>query len=181
MSDRLEAAASGRAQCRACGAKIEKGSLRFGEELPSAYRDGDGGSVYWFHPRCAAHRRPEKLAALLRQPEAAAALPDADRLLAEADQGVAHTRLQRLAGAERASSGRARCRHCKELIAAGAWRLRLSNFEDNGFFAPFGFIHHVPCASPYFALSDLAALGDRLRLASPELDAAALEEILSAR
>jgi hypothetical protein len=180
MSDRLEAAPSGRAQCRACGTKIEKGALRFGEALPSAYGEGDAPTLYWFHPACAARRRPEKFAALLRQgAEAAPALPDAEALLAQADLGVTYPKLARLEVAEKASSGRARCRQCRELIPAGAWRLRLSNFEQSGFFEPFGFVH-TGCAQAYFGLPDLAALGERLRQASPDLDAAALDEILSA-
>jgi hypothetical protein len=178
MSDRLEAAASGRAQCRACGAKIEKGALRFGAELPSAYGEGDGASVYWFHPRCAALRQPERFAALLRQGEAAAALPEADRLLAEAEQGVAHPRLARLAGAEKASSGRARCRQCQGPIASGAWRFKLSSFEQSGFFEPLGFIH-ATCALPYFEIPDLAMRGARVRHTSPDLDASALEQIFN--
>jgi hypothetical protein len=178
MADRLEAAASGRAQCRACGAKIEKGALRFGEELPNSYGDG-GMSVYWFHPRCAAHRRPEKLAALLRSSEAAAAaLPDADQLLSEADVGVAHPNLARIAGGERAPTGRARCRHCNEPIAGGTWRIRLSSFADSGFFDPLGFIH-AACARAYLAVSELGPVGEHIRQATPELDAAAVDEILA--
>jgi hypothetical protein len=172
--DRLEPAASGRAKCRACGGKIAKGELRFGEVLPSAYGgDDDGAGVFWFHLRCAAHRRPEKLGPLLRENEAAAAaLPDRAQLLAEADEGIAHARLPRVGGAERASSGRARCRQCQQLIAGGAWRIRLSSFGDSGFFDPLGFIH-AACAQAYFGTG---ALAERLRQASPELDEAAVAE-----
>ncbi len=179
MSDRLEAAASGRAQCRACGVKLAKGSLRFGEELPNAYGDGDVASVYWFHPRCAAVRRPEKIAPLLRDSEAAAALPDRPELLGLAEQGLAHPRLERVAGAERAASGRARCRHCQQPIAGGAWRVRLSTFADSGFFEPLGFVH-AGCARAYFEVAEVQLLLDRIHLASPDLDQAALEEIRAA-
>jgi hypothetical protein len=177
----MEPAASGRARCRACGGKIAKGEMRFGEVLPSAYGDGEGGSAFWFHPRCAAQRRPEKLGALLRENEAAAAaLPDRDRLLAEADEGVAHPRLPRVGGAERASSGRARCRQCQELIASGSWRILLSSFGENGFFDPLGFIH-AGCAPAYFEISAGAdTLVARIRQASPELDESALAEIAAA-
>jgi ribosomal protein L37AE/L43A len=178
MSDRLEAAASGRAQCRACGAKIEKGALRFGAELPSAYGDGEASSVYWFHPRCAALRQPERFATLLRQGAAEPVLPDAEALLAEADQGVTYPKLARLAGAEKASSGRARCRQCREPIAGGAWRFKLSNFEQSGFFEPLGFVH-TGCALPYFEIPELSLLRERVRHTSPDLDPAALEEILN--
>ena len=175
MSDRLEAAASGRARCRACGTKIEKGALRFGEELATGYGDQEASSVYWFHPRCAAHRRPEKIAPLLHDGSAAGALADRLTLLAEAELGLAHPRLLRIAGAERAPSGRARCRECKALIADGTWRIRLSSFGENGFFDPLGYIH-AACHQAYFGVSDI---GDRLRVASPDLDAVALDEILA--
>ena len=135
-------------------------------------------SVYWFHPRCAAYRQPERFATLVRESEAAAELPDGRCLLAEADLGITYERLPRLAGAEKASSGRARCRQCRELIAGGVWRVRLTAFEQSGFFEPLGFIH-VGCAREYFAIPDLALLGDRIRQACPEMEAATIDEILS--
>jgi hypothetical protein len=179
MADRLETAASGRAQCRACGVKIAKGDLRFGEELPSAYGEGDVPSVYWFHPACAALRRPEKIALLLRDSEAAAGLPDRAELLARAETGLAHPKLERLAGAERAASGRARCRHCQQPIENGSWRLRLSTFADSGFFEPLGFVH-AGCARAYFELPDPALLIDRIGAIAPDLDGASREEIRAA-
>jgi ribosomal protein L37AE/L43A len=179
MSDRLETAASGRAQCRACGVKIAQGALRFGEELPNAYGEGDVPSVYWFHPSCAALRRPEKIAPLLRDAEAAAALSDRDQLLAQAAVGLAHPRLERLAGAERAASGRARCRHCQQVIAAGAWRLRLSTFAESGFFEPLGFVH-AGCGRGYFEVPEPDTLIERVHLIAPDLDQAALDELRAA-
>ena len=175
--DRLEIATSGRARCRACGVKIERGVLRFGEVLPGPYGEGEGEGtgVFWFHPRCAAHRRPEKFLVVIREAEAAATLADRDGLLAAAEEGILHERLPRVAGAERSASGRARCRHCKEGIPMGAWRIRLSSFADTGFFDPLGFLH-VGCATAYFGTG---ALHDRLRQASPDLDAEALAELSS--
>ena len=170
MPDSLEPAPSGRARCRACGDKIEKGTLRFGEMLPTAY--GEGESAFWFHPACAAHRRPEKFAALLRASETPP-LPDREDLLTRADQGIAHPHLPRIAGAERASSGRARCRECKDLIAEGSWRIKLSSFADTGFFDPLGFVH-AGCARAYFGAVDLAPW---LRHASPGIGDGALAEI----
>jgi hypothetical protein len=193
MPDKLEIAPSGRARCRGCGAKIDKDSLRFGEVLPRPSGDDEATSVFWFHPRCAAHRRPEKFAQLLRQPAATESagvdpvelppLPDRDRLLAEADAGIAQPRLARIAGAERASSGRARCRHCQAAIALGDWRIRLSTFADTGFPDPLGFIH-AGCAAVYCGSTpenpgtvDLATIAARVRQACPDLDAAALADV----
>ena len=176
MSDRLEVAASGRARCRACGGKIEKGALRFGEELASSYGEGDTPSVYWFHPRCAAHRRPEKFIVVARTDDGAAALPDREALIAEAEVGIAHPRLPRIAGAEPATSGRAHCRHCKELIASGLWRIRLSTFGETGFFDPLGFIH-LTCAPGYF---DVPFVLERIRQVAPDLGAEAFEALAAA-
>jgi hypothetical protein len=182
MTDRLEEAASGRARCRACGVKIEKGALRFGEELANSYGEGEASSVYWFHPLCAAYRRPERIAPLLRQGEAAAGLSDRSNLLEQAELGIAHPRLPRIAGAERSTSGRARCRHCRELIAEGTWRIKLSSFEASGFFEPLGFVH-AGCAQGYFGVSGepgLEAMASRLRQAASDLDDAAAAEMLGA-
>ena len=175
MPDTLEPASSGRAKCRGCGRAITKGELRFGEALPSAYREGE--SVFWFHAYCAACMRPEKVLALLesRTDEVSkrAALEDAAR------RGVEHERLPRLCRAERASSGRAACRHCRELIEKGAWRFALQIFEE-GRFQPSGFVH-VACAAAYFGTADLT---DRVRRLCPDLsevDLGDVAELLRAR
>jgi hypothetical protein len=172
MADRFEPAPTGRAKCRACGGNIEKGALRFGVELASGYGEGDATSTFWFHPRCAAQRQPEKFLPVAQTAE----LPDREALIAEAQLGIAHPELPKLAGAERASSGRARCRQCRELIPEGAWRLRLSSFADTGFFDPLGFVH-AACARDHFGL---VPPQDRLRALSPALDDAALAEAVAA-
>jgi hypothetical protein len=174
MGDRLETAPTGRARCRACGTSIDKGALRFGEEVANAYGEDQATSVYWFHPPCAALRRPEKLLPLARDGEAAAALPDRDTLIGDAQRGAAHPRLARLDGVERAASGRARCRQCREPIPNGAWRFRLSEFADTGFFEPLGFIH-TGCAPAYFETPDFA---EQVRRVARELDEAALAQVL---
>src|SRR5580765_8464407 len=107
MAHVFEQAPTGRAKCRGCGALIAKGEVRFGEHVPNPF--GEGDATLWFHPLCAAYRRP---AAIL---ETLAAAPDADRATLErvATATAAHERLVRVAGAERATSGKAACRHCK--------------------------------------------------------------------
>jgi hypothetical protein len=102
--------------------------------------------------------------------------PERESLIAEAEEGLANPRLPRIAGAERSASGRAHCRHCKELIPAGTWRIRLSTFADSGFFDPLGFIH-AGCAEGYFGV---AAVAERVRRAAPDLDATALESFVPA-
>jgi hypothetical protein len=166
----IEPASSGRAKCRSCDRPIAKGELRFGERQPNAF--GDGEMTLWFHLPCGAYSRPEPFL------EAHGAAPPeaADERLVEAARfGIAHRRVPRLHGAERASSGRAHCRSCRELIGKGDWRLALVFFEDYRF-NPGGYVH-ARCARSYFETADLL---DRIRHFSPALDDAEVAELAAA-
>jgi len=143
----FEAAASGRSKCRGCGQALARGELRFGERLANPYADGE--MTLWFHPLCAAYKRPE---AMLEALEQVAEVPDRETLARVAQTSVAPDRLRRIDGAERAK-GQANCRHCREPIPKGAWRIRLVFFEE-GRFNPSGFIH-PSCARAYFESADL--------------------------
>ncbi|HEU4616601.1 MAG TPA: hypothetical protein VFV10_01095 [Gammaproteobacteria bacterium] len=172
----IEFAASGRAKCRGCDKKIAKGELRFGERLPNAF--GEGEATLWFHLRCAAYKRPETfLEALAAGDEAAAvaAVPDKDELRACAELGAAHRRLPRVARADRAPTGRARCRHCRELIEKGQWRIGLEFFEEYRF-EPSGFVH-ARCAHEYLGTTQIA---DRLRHFNPDLPDEELDALVAA-
>ena len=164
----FEPAASGRSKCRGCGRALEKGEIRFGEHLPNPFADGTEMTL-WFHPLCAAYKRPEAIL------EALGEAPDAQKLEAAARASQAQQRLQRVDGVERAR-GQATCRQCRESIPRGEWRVRLVFFEE-GRFNPAGFIH-LGCAPAYFEGADIA---ERALHFSPGLDAgerAALEELL---
>jgi hypothetical protein len=162
MAHVIEPAATGRAKCRGCGERIAAGDLRFGESVPNPFAEGD--TFHWFHLDCGAYKRPEPFIEAVKARADADPLPDQERLAAEAERGLAHARLPRVDGAERASSGKAQCRSCRQPIAKDAWRLRLVYYED-GRFSPSGFIH-VPCTSPYFETKDVLP---RLRRFSPTL------------
>jgi Poly(ADP-ribose) polymerase and DNA-Ligase Zn-finger region len=144
----LEPASTGRSKCRACGGTIGKDELRFGERLPNPFADGE--MTWWFHPDCAAYRRPQ---AFLDATDATANLPDAEQLRIAAQRGLELHRLPRINGVERATSGRARCRACREPIAKGEWRIPLVTF-DEGMFNPAGSIH-VGCAHRYFGTREV--------------------------
>ena len=149
MSHRIEQATTGRAKCRGCGAAIATGALRFGESLPNPF--GEGDTTHWFHLDCGAYKRPEPFLAAL-----AGTTPppdDAPRLEAEARRSLEHERLVRIDGVQRASSGRAQCRSCKETIDKGAWRVALVFYETDRF-VPAGFVH-LRCAASYFGTPDL--------------------------
>lgn len=173
VPDSIQAAPTGRAKCRGCGRAIAKGELRFGETGRNSY--GEGEATSWFHLVCGALMRPEKALPVLEA--ATEAIAEREWLLAEARRGVAHERLPRLVRAERASSGRAHCRSCRELIAKGDWRFALQMFEE-GRPNPIGTIH-AECAEAYFGTAELV---ERTRRLSPELsddDAASLTKALA--
>jgi hypothetical protein len=77
---------------------------------------------------------------------------------------MAHRRLPRVDGAERSRSGQAKCRHCREPIERGAWRIRLVFYEE-GRFSSGGYLH-LACGAPYF--EDHDALDAMLHF-SPDL------------
>ena len=163
----IEPASSGRAKCRGCDQKIAKGELRFGERQPNAF--GEGEMTLWFHLDCAAYKRPEPFLQVLEDEKA---VEGRERLAAVAEFGIAHRRVPRINGAERAPSGRARCRSCKQLIERGAWRIALVYFEEFRF-EPSGFVH-ATCAREYFETTDLI---ERIKYFSPNLSASDLDDL----
>ena len=167
----FELAPSGRSKCRGCDRTIARGELRFGERAPNPY--GGGEMTLWFHPGCAAYKRPEPLLGALG--ETTAELPDRPRLEHAAREGIAHRRLPRIDGAERATSGQAKCRHCHEPIERGAWRIRLAYLEE-GHLSGGGYLH-LACRGAYFETDDVL---ERLLYFSPALNDSDREELARA-
>jgi hypothetical protein len=168
MPDVIDTAKSGRSNCRGCGRSIARGELRFGESLPNPYAEGE--SLFWFHLVCAACMRPDKLGPTLEtctQP-----IPEPEWLRKAVSAGIAHDRLPRLVRAERAASGSARCRQCRELVSKGSWRLALQMFEQ-GRMQPIGTIH-AECSEAYFGTTTIL---DRIERLTDGLDPAELAEI----
>jgi len=177
MPSIFEISPSGRAKCRGCGTSIAKGQLRFGERMDNPY--GEGEMSLWFHPVCGALKRPEPFLEALgaidtSDPVGTSAaestsgplemanfkIPDRTELQAIADEGITHPKLQRLSGVERAPSGRARCRSCKELIEKENWRLKLVFYQD-GRFEPSGYVH-VSCSPKYLETNEILSRLKRL-------------------
>jgi hypothetical protein len=126
----------------------------------------------WFHLKCAAYKRPEPLLqALSEMPEIA---PDKEALEEIARRTIAHRRLSRIDGAERAPGSQAKCRHCREPIERGHWRIRLVFYEE-GMFNPGGFIH-TSCRADYFETPDVL---DHVLHFSPNLTEEERAELLS--
>ena len=163
----IEPASSGRAKCRGCDQKIAKGELRFGERQPNAF--GEGEMTLWYHLMCGAYKRPEPF---LQALESQKDIQNRAQLVSVAEFGIAHRRVPRVNGAERAPSGRARCRSCKQLIERGTWRIALVYFEEFRF-EPSGFIH-ASCAREYFETTDLI---ERIRYFSPHLSTDDLDDL----
>jgi hypothetical protein len=119
MNETIEVAKTGRARCRSCRQAIEKGSLRFGEEVASAFTDGPQQA--WHHLTCAAAKKPAQVRAALAAfdgevPDRAAI----DTLLAESEAKV-----KVFPYAERAPSARSKCLECEETIPKAAWRVAI--------------------------------------------------------
>jgi len=164
----FEPATSGRSKCRGCAQVIGQGELRFGERLPKPFAEGE--MTVWFHPACAAYKRPEPLLEALA--ETAVAVPDRETLERTARASLAHRRLPRIDGAERSPGAQAKCRSCREPIERGSWRIRLVYWEE-GRFAPGGFVH-LECRKAYFETDDIL---DRVLHFSRDLSADEREEL----
>jgi hypothetical protein len=145
--------------------------LRFGERLPNPFAD-EGDLTLWFHPLCAAYKRPESVLEALSQPGEFA---DRECVEQAARFSASFRRLPRIDGAERAPSGQAKCRSCKAPIERGTWRIRIVYFEE-GRFSPGGFLH-LACRNAYFERPDVLA---PLLHFSPALDEAARGELIQA-
>ena len=108
----------------------------------------------WFHPLCAAYKRPQSLVDALDQ-QTDAGVSDQDVLRRAALTSVEHPRIPRIDGAEKSRSGQAKCRHCQEPIEKESWRIRIVFYEE-GRFAPGGYIH-LRCRTAYFETDDVLA------------------------
>ena len=149
MAHLFEPATSGRSKCRGCAQTIQRGEIRFGESVANLFAEGD--TTLWFHPLCAAYKRPEPLLETLEK--TTESVPDRAILERAARQSMEHPRVTRIDGAERSRSGQARCRNCHEPIERGSWRIRIVFYEE-GRFAPGGFVH-IACRKAYFETDDI--------------------------
>jgi hypothetical protein len=105
----------------------------------------------WFHPLCAAYKRPQPLLELLEQTTESVA--DQENLRQAALRSVTNPRIPRIDGAEKSRSGQAKCRNCHEPILRESWRIRIV-FYDEGRFAPGGYVH-LGCRTAYFETDEV--------------------------
>ena len=128
--------------------------------------------THWFHLKCAALKRPDPFLETTSDAGHGVESGELDELRKAAKGGLEHRRVPRIDAAKRSPSGRARCRHCREMIEKAAWRISLVFYEE-GMFNPAGFIH-LACGGKYFETTDIL---DRISHFSPDLSTDDLQEI----
>lgn len=145
MAHIIEPAKSGRASCRTCRSPIAKGELRFGEEVPNAFAEGET-THQWHHLACAA----KKKAGPLREAMAAYEGEIPDRAALEQTLAAGPAKGEKPGSypyAERASTGRAKCQECDASIAKGELRVAVEREVDTGSFMRKGAGYlHPACA-----------------------------------
>jgi Poly(ADP-ribose) polymerase and DNA-Ligase Zn-finger region len=153
MAEVIEVAKTGRARCRACRQAIEKGTLRFGEEQPSAF--SDEMQMAWYHLACAARKRPAPVReALARFEGEVPGREEIESLLSGAAESVASHPY-----AERAPTGRSKCLHCGQPIAKDALRVAVEREVEVGGMPRTGSGYlHPGCAREYTGTDDLLAV-----------------------
>lgn len=169
MPHLFEPAASGRSKCRGCGRAIARDEIRFGEVLPNLF--GEGEMTLWFHLLCAAYKRPQELLDGLAG-EQGGKVAGRETLERAAHASLAFRRNSRIDGVERSPTSQARCRHCREPIERGGWRIRVVYYEQGRFY-PGGFVH-LACHKAYFEGHDVL---DQLLHFSPKLTDEEREEL----
>lgn len=128
---KIEAARSSRSRCRTCRRAIEKGKLRLGVLLEGPY----GTGYLWHHLTCAAKRRFEDVEAAYgeRAWEEGLDVPALAELASLREKAEQQKKERRdPPWAERAPSGRSKCKHCEEPIPDGSFRVVLGRSVEFG-------------------------------------------------
>ncbi len=128
---KIEPARSSRAKCKTCRRAIEKGVLRLGVLLEGPY----GTGYLWHHLLCAAKRRFEDVEAAYgeRAWEKSVEVPPLEELAALREKAEqAQKDKKALPYAERAPSGRSKCKHCDGPIAEASFRVVLGRGVEFG-------------------------------------------------
>jgi hypothetical protein len=147
MAHKIEPSPSGRAACRGCKQSIAKGTLRFGEEYASPYAEEGGMAYRYWHLACAATKLANELAEALATYEGP---PVEDR--AALDALIAEHLRPAMPYAERASTGRARCRSCDQNIAKGELRVAFERTIEGPMGAQKAAAYaHTKCLAQYLA------------------------------
>ena len=149
MGHTIEPAKSGRASCKTCRKKIEKGELRLGEEAPNPFADGEMG-YRWHHLKCGAKKKSEVLLEALDEVDIE--VPNKKELLEmveDAKKSTKPDKAQRSPYADYAKTARSKCIECNTKIEKGDLRINVYiEPEEEGGFGKKGFVH-AACGSNY--------------------------------
>lgn len=181
---KIEAARSSRSKCRTCRRSIEKDKLRLGVLLEGPY----GTGYLWHHLTCAARRRFEDVEAAYSERAFddsldVPSLEELSKLREKAEE--ARKKRKTPPYAERAPTGRSKCKHCGEAIAEGGWRVVLGRGVEFGRQVRTSPINVHPSCVPAELMAEdctteVDGFEEALRQNSPDLGPAEVEECLAA-
>jgi poly [ADP-ribose] polymerase 1 len=141
---KIEPAPTGRAACRGCKKAVEKGTLRFCEEFQNPYSEDGGTSYRYWHLGCAAVKLANEVAGALGRYEG----PVEDR---ESIEALVREHMRpEMPYAERAGTGRAKCRVCDETIKKDELRVAFERVFEGPMGPQKGPAYvHPKCAARY--------------------------------
>lgn len=131
----IEGARSSRSKCKTCRKKINKDVLRLGILIEGPY----GIGYLWHHLTCAAKRRLDDVEAAYEReawkeakepPEEVPSIEEMRKLSEEAEEK--RQQRKQIPYAEVDPSGRAKCKHCGELMEKGSLRVVLGREIEFG-------------------------------------------------
>ena len=180
---KIEEARSSRSKCRTCKRKIDKGKLRLGVLLEGPY----GTGYLWHHLICAAKRRFEDVEAAYKEEafEKGLVVPPLEELQGLQEKAAAERANRKEPPyAERAPSGRSKCKNCGEAIAKDALRIVLArevSFGNQVRSTPINV--HATCVRAELHAEDCMTELEGFEIAlrqNSEVDAAVIDEALAA-
>jgi len=173
MAHTIEAAKSGRAGCRACKQPIQKGELRFGEEVPNAFSASGETSYQWYHLPCAALKKPAQLRTALAAFQGE--VPNRAEIEKTLEESAKKIKPSTFPYAERASTGRARCQACQRPIEKGSLRVAVEREVETSAMAvkSAGYLH--PRCARAFTKDDQVL--EKIKANTTGLEAADIEQL----
>lgn len=131
----IEGARSSRSKCKTCRRKINMGTPRIGMLIEGPY----GVGYLWHHLNCAARRQFERveeayeLEAWKEAKQPLDRVPDLEQLRGLREKAEQQRQARKaIPYAEPAPTGRARCKHCNELIEQGTLRVTVGRTVEFG-------------------------------------------------
>ncbi len=181
---KLEGARSSRSKCKTCKRKIDKDTLRLGIRIEGPF----GVGFLWHHLTCAAKRQAQHVEAAyeMKAWEDGLEVPPLEELQKLREKAEEQKKKKKDPPyAERAPSGRSKCKLCEELIEKGAMRVALPIVvEFYGQTRMGSILVHTACVQAALhtddsAVEDPTTLADDIRANSRETAPEDLERALA--